>query len=130
QGEVHVNAVEGQPLPLAVSMSFEQRPDKVPALYATFRADIDVIQHGFIKQAIRQSLQEVVGQEEIAQILGPKKAETVTRTQASLQRRLDPYGIDVKQFTLNEFRAQKAVLDAISLKNVMPQQALRAKTEM
>ena len=128
--EINVNSIEGQPLSLDVSMSFELRPDRVPALYETFRTDIDVIAHGFVKQAIRQSLQEVVGSEEIAQILGPKKAETVTSTQARLQKRLDPYGIDVKQFTLNEFRAPKAVMDAISLKNVMQQQALTAQNEL
>jgi regulator of protease activity HflC (stomatin/prohibitin superfamily) len=128
--EINVNSVEGQPLSLDISMSFELRPDKVPSLYTTFRTDIQTIQHGFIKQAIRQSLQEVVGNEEIAQILGPKKAEVVTRTQTLLQKRLDPYGIEVKQFTLNEFRAPKAVMDAISLKNVMQQQALTAQNEL
>ena len=107
--EINVNSIEGQPLSLDVSMSFELRPDKVPQLYSTFRTDVYTIQHGFIKQAIRQSLQEVVGNEEIAAILGPKKAEVVARTQAALQKRVDPYGIDVKQFTLNEFRAPKAL---------------------
>jgi len=128
--EINVNSVEGQPLSLDVSMSFELEGAKVPALYQTFRTDVETISHGFIKQAIRQSLQEVVGQEQIAEILGPKKAEVVTRTQAQLQKRLDPYGIQVKQFTLNEFRAPKAVMDAISLKNVMQQQALTAQNEL
>ena len=128
--EINVNSVEGQPLSLDVSMSFELRGDKVPQLYQTFRTDVQTIAHGYIRQAIRQSLQEVVGREEIAAILGPKKAEVVTRTQANLQQRLDQYGIDVKQFTLNEFRAPKAVMDAISLKNVMQQQALTAQNEL
>ncbi len=128
--EINVNSVEGQPLSLDVSMSFELRADKVPALYQTFRTDVQTISHGYIRQAIRQSLQEVVGNEEIAAILGPKKAQAVTETQALLQKRLDPYGIDVRQFTLNEFRAPKAVMDAISLKNVMQQQALTAQNEL
>jgi regulator of protease activity HflC (stomatin/prohibitin superfamily) len=128
--EINVNSIEGQPLSLDVSMSFELEGTKVPALYQTFRTDVQTISHGFIKQAIRQSLQETVGQEMIADILGPKKAETVTRTQAALQKRLDPYGIAVRQFTLNEFRAPKAVMDAISLKNVMSQQALTAQNEL
>ncbi len=128
--EINVNSVEGQPLSLDVSMSFELRPDKVPQLYQTFRTDVQTIAHGYIRQAIRQSLQEVVGNEEIAAILGPKKAEVVTRSQANLQKRLDSYGIEVRQFTLNEFRAPKAVMDAISLKNVMQQQALTAQNEL
>jgi len=128
--EINVNSVEGQPLSLDVSMSFELDAAKVPSLYSTFRTDVSTIAHGFIKQAIRQALQEVVGNEEIAAILGPKKAEVVTRTQALLQKKLDVYGIEVRQFTLNEFRAPKAVMDAISLKNVMQQQSLTAQNEL
>jgi len=128
--EINVNSVEGQPLSLDVSMSFELDGAKVPALYQTFRTNVETISHGYIRQAIRQSLQEVVGNEEIAAILGPKKAEVVTQTQAMLQKKLDVYGIQVRQFTLNEFRAPKAVMDAISLKNVMQQQSLTAQNEL
>jgi regulator of protease activity HflC (stomatin/prohibitin superfamily) len=78
--EINVHSVEGQPLSLDVSMSFELDPTKVPALYSTFRTDIATIQHTYVKQAIRQSLQEVVGNEEIAAIIGPKKAETTGRS--------------------------------------------------
>ena len=64
--EINVNSVEGQPISLDVSMSFELNPRKVPALYPTFRTDIETIQHGYVKQSIRQALQEVVGNEAIA----------------------------------------------------------------
>jgi regulator of protease activity HflC (stomatin/prohibitin superfamily) len=128
--EINVNSVEGQPVSLDVAMSFEIDPNKVPALYQTFRTDINTIQHGYVKQTIRQALQEVVGDEAIADIMGPKKAETVARSQALLQERLSPYGIMVKQFTLNEFRAPQSVIDAINTKNVMQQQALTAQNEL
>ena len=72
----------------------------------------------------------MVGQEEIAAILGPKKAETVARTQNLLVQRLSPYGIDVKQFTINEIRAPESVIQAINTKNVMQQQALTAQNEL
>jgi regulator of protease activity HflC (stomatin/prohibitin superfamily) len=103
---------------------------KVPQLYQTFRTDIGTIQHGYVKQAIRQALQEVVGSEEIAAIIGPKKAEVVGRTQALIEKRLSPLGIDVKQFTVNELRAPPAVIEAINQKNVMQQQALTAQNEL
>src|SRR5438128_1450371 len=115
--EINVNSVEGQPLSLDVSMSFELDPTKVPALYSTFRTDIGTIQHTYVKQAIRQALQEVVGNEEIAAIIGPKKAEVTGRVTKSLEQRLDPYGIQVKQFTINELRAPPAVIEAINQKN-------------
>jgi regulator of protease activity HflC (stomatin/prohibitin superfamily) len=128
--EINVNSVEGQPLSLDVSMSFELDPLKVPALYSTFRTDIATIQHSYVKQAIRQSLQEVVGNEEIAAIIGPKKAETVSRVTKLLEQRLSGYGIMVKQFTINELRAPPSVMEAINQKNVMQQQALTAQNEL
>src|SRR5207245_1332854 len=121
--EINVNSKEGQPLSLDVSMSFELDADKTPFLYTTFRRDIGSIQHTYVKQAIRQALQEVLGDEEIAAVIGPKKAETVNRTQKLLADRLAQYGIIVKQFTINELRAPDAVIQAINQKNVMQQQA-------
>jgi regulator of protease activity HflC (stomatin/prohibitin superfamily) len=128
--EINVNSVEGQPLSLDVSMSFELDPGKVPSLYSTFRTDIGTIQHGYVKQAIRQSLQEVVGNEEIAAIIGPKKFEVTSRVSRLLEQRLSPYGIIVKQFTINELRAPPSVIEAINQKNVMQQQALTAQNEL
>jgi len=128
--EINVNSMEGQPLSLDVSMSFELDPDKAPNMYSTFRRDIEAIQHGYVKQAIRQALQEVIGNEEIAAVIGPKKAEAVNHTQLLLSQRLAQYGIVVKQFTINELRAPQAVIEAINQKNVMQQQALTAQNEL
>lgn len=128
--EINVNSIEGQPLSLDVSMSFELDQTKVPQLYQTFRTDIASIQHGYVKQAVRQALQEVIGGEEIAAVMGPKKAEAVNRTQQLLSQRLMPYGIIVKQFTINELRAPESVIEAINQKNVMQQQALTAQNEL
>jgi len=128
--EINVNSSEGQPVSVDVAMSFELDPAKVPELYETFRTDINTIQHGYVKQAIRQALQEVVGNEMIADMLGPKKAEVVGRATALLQQRLLQYGIMVKQFTLNEIRAPQTVIEAINIKNVMQQQALTAQNEL
>src|SRR5689334_21827045 len=128
--EINVNSKEGQPISLDVSMSFELDQDKAPTLYTTFRRDIEAIQHGYVKQSIRQALQEVIGNEEIAAVIGPKKAEAVNQTQLLLSQRLAQYGIVVKQFTINELRAPQAVIDAINQKNVMQQQALTAQNEL
>ena len=125
-----MNSVEGQPLSLDVSLSFELDPSKTPALYTTFHTHIEQIQHGYVKQSIRQALQEVVGSEPIADVLGPKKAEVVGRTQQLIATRLAPYGFMVKQFTINEVRAPAEVMAAINTKNVMQQQALTAQNEL
>jgi regulator of protease activity HflC (stomatin/prohibitin superfamily) len=128
--EINVNSVEGQPVSLDVSLSFELDPAQTPKLYSTFRTDIDQITHGFVKQTIRQALQEVFGTEPVADIIGPKKAEATTRARGLIAQRLSPYGFEVKQFTINELRAPSAVMEAINQKNVMQQQALTAQNEL
>ena len=128
--EINVNSVEGQPISMDVSMSFELEPARVPRLYETFRTDIDAIQHGYVKQAVRQALQEVVGALPIADIIGPRKAEATNSARVLLEKRLSPYGIEVKQFTINELRPPQTVIEAINTKNVMQQQALTAQNEL
>jgi regulator of protease activity HflC (stomatin/prohibitin superfamily) len=128
--EINVNSVEGQPLSLDVSMSFKLDPVKVPTLYTTFRTDVVTIEHTYVKQSIRQALQEVVGNEPIADVIGPKKAEATARVAALLEKRLQQYGILVEQFTINELRAPPAVIEAINQKNVMQQQALTSENEL
>ncbi|HKP16122.1 MAG TPA: prohibitin family protein [Gemmatimonadaceae bacterium] len=128
--EINVNSVEGQPLSLDVSLSFELDPAQTPRLYSTFRTDIEQITHGFVKQTVRQALQEVIGTEPVADVIGPKKAEATTRARALISERLMPYGFQIKQFTINELRAPAAVMEAINQKNVMQQQALTAQNEL
>jgi prohibitin 2 len=128
--EINVNSVEGQPLSLDVSLSFQLDPQKTPRLYTTFRTDLDMITHGFVKQTIRQALQEVVGTEPVADVIGPKKAEATNRVRTLIAERLQPMGFEVKQFTINELRAPPAVMEAINQKNVMQQQALTAQNEL
>ena len=128
--EINVNSVEGQPISLDVSLSFQLEQSQTPKLYTTFRTDINQITHGFVKQTIRQALQEVVGTEPVADVIGPKKAEATNRVRALISQRLQPMGFDVRQFTINELRAPPAVMDAINQKNVMQQQALTAQNEL
>ena len=128
--EINVNSVEGQPLALDVSLSFQLEPALTPKLYTMFRTDINLITHGFVKQTIRQALQEVVGTEPVADVIGPKKAEATSRVYALIAKRLQPLGFDVKQFTINELRAPPSVMEAINQKNVMQQQALTAQNEL
>ncbi len=128
--EVNVNSVEGQPISCDVSLSFELDATKVPLLYSTFRSDINGIIHGYVKQSIRQAMQQVVGQTEIVNFLGKDKAMVVSSTQEELQKMLGQYGFIIKQFTLNEVRAPDSIVKAIEAKNTMAQEALRAQNEL
>ncbi|RYE40152.1 MAG: hypothetical protein EOP48_24985 [Sphingobacteriales bacterium] len=77
--EINVNSIEGQPVSCDVSLSFNLEPQKVPFLYTSFRQDIENISHGYIKQSIRQAMQEVIGKMTITDFLGKGKADTVDK---------------------------------------------------
>lgn len=128
--EINVNSIEGQPVSCDVSLSFNLNPQKVPFLYTSFRQDIDNISHGYIKQSIRQAMQEVIGKMTITDFLGRGKADTVFKVKDILSQRLKQYGFNIRQFTINEIRPPQLVIDAISQKNVMEQDALKAQNEL
>ena len=128
--EINVNSIEGQPISCDVSLSFELDPTKVPSLYLTFRQDIHSITQGYVKQTIRQIMQQVVGNVEVADFLGRAKSTIVNNVQQELQEKLSHYGFVVKQFTINEIRPPESVLKAIENKNIMAQEALKSKNQL
>ncbi|MEQ8192278.1 MAG: prohibitin family protein [Candidatus Eremiobacterota bacterium] len=128
--EINVNSTEGQPISCDVSLAFELNPQKVPELYVAFRQPIENITHGFVKQTVRQAMQEVVGTTRIEDFIGKEKASVVMRIQKVIQDRLNEYGFVVKQFTINEIRAPKTIMEAIEQKNAAVQEALKAQNEL
>jgi regulator of protease activity HflC (stomatin/prohibitin superfamily) len=128
--EINVNSKEGQPISCDVSISFEIDPVKVPALYQQFRQSIDSIAHGFIRQTIRQSMQETIGTTAVIDFLGEKKAEIVSKIQADVSEKLKPYGFVIRQFTLNEVRVSNVIINAIEAKNATAQATLQAQQEL
>lgn len=128
--EINVNSVEGQPISCDVSLSFELDATKVPNLYLTFRSQIDEITQGYVKQTVRQIMQQVVGNVQVADFLGKSKSAIVNKVQTELQKELDVYGFVIKQFTINEIRPPQTVLVAIEKKNIMAQDALRSKNQL
>jgi regulator of protease activity HflC (stomatin/prohibitin superfamily) len=85
---------------------------------------------GYVKQTIRQSMQQSVGNIKIADFLGKDKSTVVNNIQKLLENELGKYGFLIKQFTINEIRPPKSVLTVIENKNIMAQEALKSKNEL
>lgn len=128
--EINVSSAEGQPIAVDVTLSFELDPQKVPSLYKQFRTELPTITHTYIKQTIRKSLQEAIGQDSITGIIGPKKGAITASVEKLITDRLSVYGFVVKQFTINEWRPPQSIIDAIAKKNAMQQEALTAQNQL
>ncbi len=127
---ITVTSSEGLPINVDVSASFTLDPAKVPAIYVKFRNDLDHIKMMFMRQTIREGLQEVFARYTAEQLYSTKRQEARVEVQKFLGERLGPEGFVVAQFTLNETRVPEQVVSAINAKVAMTQEAQKAEQQV
>ena len=127
---ITVTSSEGLPINVDVSMSFTIEAAKVPEIYTKYRKDLDFIKHQFMRQSIREGLQEVFAKYTAEQLYSTKRQEARIEVQKFLSDRLGPEGFVVAQFTLNETRVPQQVVEAINGKVAMTQDAQKAEQEV
>jgi len=127
---ITVTSSEGLPINVDVSMSFVLEESRVPHIYKKFRRDLDHIQLSFMRQTIREALQETFAKYTAQQLYSDKRETARAEVQGLLTRRFADDGFNVTQFTLNETRVPEAVTQAINAKVAMVQEAQRAEQEV
>lgn len=121
---------EGLPINVDVSMSFTLDPASVPNLYSKFRTDVESISNTYVRQTIREGLQETLSKYTAEQIYSDKKEFARAEVQNFLTDRLKDDGFVVTQFTFNEMRVPEQVTSAINAKVAMIQQAQKSLAEV
>ncbi len=124
---INVTSSEGLPISVDVSLSFTLDGAKVPHIYTKYRKDLEHIQTTFIKQAVREGLQETFAKYTAQQLYSDKKEIARAETQGFLTKKLVADGFEVTQFTVNEVRVPNEVLAAIKSKVAMSQSAQEAQ---
>jgi regulator of protease activity HflC (stomatin/prohibitin superfamily) len=127
---ITVTSSEGLPINVDVSLSFTLDPGRVPAIYVKFRNDLEHIKFMFMRQTVREGLQEVFARYTAEQLYSTKRQEARVEVQKFLGERLGPEGFVVAQFTLNETRVPEQVVMAINGKVAMTQEAQKAEQQV
>lgn len=127
---ITTNSKEGTPVNLDATMSFTLEADKIPDLYVKFRTDINSIESTYLRQTVRQAIQDVFGQYSIDDIYGPKKTEIISKVQGALVDKLSSDGFNIQQFTINEIRLPQNIVDAINQKIQAQQAVLTAEQNL
>ena len=127
---ITVTSSEGLPISVDVSLNFTLDSAKVPAIYVKFRGDLDHIKQMFMRQSVREGLQEVFAKFTAEQLYSTKRQEARVEVQKFLFERLGAEGFVVAQFTLNETRVPDQVVQAINGKVAMTQDAQKAEQEV
>jgi regulator of protease activity HflC (stomatin/prohibitin superfamily) len=124
---ITASSAEGLPVNLDVSLSFTLDPAKVPTIYTKYRSPIEIIAHTFVRQTIREGIQKIFAQFTAEQLYSTKREESRAQIQAYLTDRLASEGFVIQQFTVNETRVPKQIIDAINAKVAMTQDAQKAE---
>lgn len=127
---IWVNSNEGLPINVDCSVNFTLDGAKVPGIYMKYRNDIDHITHSYVKQTVREGLQEISAKYTAEQLYSTKRGDARSEVHKFLQDKLGVDGFNITQFTINALRPPKQVTDAIEAKVAMVQQAMKSEQEV
>lgn len=127
---ITVTSSEGLPINVDVSLSFTIDPSKAPHIYSKFRMDLSHIMNSYMRQTIREALQETFAKYTAQQLYSDRREQSRAEAQGIVTQKLTLDGFVVTQFTLNETRIPAAVSGAIMAKVAMVQEAQRAEQEI
>jgi regulator of protease activity HflC (stomatin/prohibitin superfamily) len=118
-----------------VAIAFSLDASKVPAFYVKFLAhdedDLDAkFTNGFLKNQVRNCLNDTAGQYDIHQLMGDN-AEFLKKTQNCIQDVVKQWGVTIDQFGLiGAPRPPQTVIDAINEKSRAEQVATKKQIEL
>lgn len=127
---INVTSSEGLPISTDTSLSFTVEESKVPHIYKKYRKDLDHIEQSYMRQAVREAMQETFAKYTAQQLYSDKKEIARSEVQVLLLKKLVGDGFNVTQFTINETRVPAEVLNAIKQKVAMTQQAQQAEQQV
>jgi regulator of protease activity HflC (stomatin/prohibitin superfamily) len=124
---INVTSSEGLPIGVDNSLSFTVSEAKAPHIYKKFRKELATIESSYIRQAVREAMQETFAKYTAQQLYSDKKELARAEIQGLLTKKLALDGFEVTQFTINATRVPNEVLSAIQAKVAMTQQAQQAQ---
>lgn len=130
EGEaINFGSVEGVNVSADVSVSFRIDPAKAPKLYGRYRqTDLDVFAHGFLRNQVKDAINEIASRMPVTKIYGEGKSELLHGAHDFLTKRLSPDGIIVDQLTFNShLRLPANVQNSINQSIGQTQEAERAR---
>ena len=114
-----------------VSLSYSLVPERVPNFYVKFRSDdLDHFTHGFLRNVVRDHLNETAGKYPIDAIMGGNEA-FITEVRDRIQKQLEPIGVTIEQFGfIGAPRPPESVIASINLTTQATQNAIKIENEL
>ncbi|MBC7522397.1 MAG: prohibitin family protein [Sandarakinorhabdus sp.] len=114
-----------------IAVAYHVDPTRAPILFQRYRADMDAIIAGPLRNAIRNAIVERASRLGVEEIYGPQKAALITAALADVQRYFTPVGLQVEQlYWAGNIIVPDAVLAQINAKIANEQAALAAQANV
>ena len=125
---ISFNAKGGVAITADVSMSGKFKMEKVPFIFVKFRADPDVIVHGYLRNEVRDALSRVATTYDPMDIIGEKRGEFLDAVTKEVNSRVgDWWVIDYITFA-NKLRLDPRIEQSIN--NIIEQKQKTAQSEL
>lgn len=112
-----VSTKDGKNVNVDVIYSYHMDPNRLPYIFEKFRGqDDDAIEAGFIKDRLKESIQEVTTQYDVMEVYGEKRQELNTKVFNRFKESLAKHGIIIETFNFSAIRPDKESLKAIQEK--------------
>lgn len=121
------NSKEGAVLNADVGFSLALDAEKVPTLFKKYRKDIDTIIRGYLRNKIRDAINNEASQHNATEIFGQGRAVILANAKQKLKDELEAEGFLIDELTFaNEIRADDRVKSSINAVIEASQRALEA----
>nr|WP_270363117.1 prohibitin family protein [Longicatena caecimuris] len=125
---VSVQTKDAQFVKMEVNVKFQVSKQNAFKVYKRY-GDIDNMKQNIIGNYAQKSVETIVTQYNVIEVLGEKKNEVYTRATADLKDKLAKEGVELTSLTIKDMDAGKEIEDAISKEAVAKKAVETAKQE-
>jgi SPFH domain / Band 7 family len=114
-----------------ISLSFQLKPELIPAFYVKFRSDdLSNFTYGFLHNVTRDAMMEIGGHYTVEQIMGNNE-QFLHEVRDRIQAQVEPVGVEIQQFGLiGAPRPPQQVIDSINAAEQAKYLAVQKQNEL
>jgi regulator of protease activity HflC (stomatin/prohibitin superfamily) len=123
--------VDGSVVHADLGITYHIDPANVVGVFKKYRKDLDTIRNIYIRNTIREALNEVTGGVNVNDSIGPKRDTIIVEVSKRVAERLAKDGVTLDSLTMvGAFRPPQAVIDSLNAKLAATQNAMRVQNEV
>ena len=122
---------EGTQINADIGVSFAVIPEKAGAVFQKYRRGLEEITDVYVRNMIRDALNNVTSKMDVSEIYGPQKEAIMVTVTAEVNKLIEPVGIRVeKVYWIGALRLPESITSAINKKQEATQKAQQRENEL